>query len=106
MPPPTDDDRRRRWRLHHVECRQIADEWAERGYEYPPPKFPPFPPDLIGLACGARTRAGTPCKITAIYLNGRCKLHGGLSTGPTSKDGKTRSARNGSISKKSKPHEN
>lgn len=31
--------------------------------------------------CGAKTRAGTPCKNPAMP-NGRCKLHGGKSTGP------------------------
>jgi len=44
--------------------------------------------------CGAKTRAGTPCKMTAIYENGRCKLHGGLSTGPKTKEGKKRSSMN------------
>jgi hypothetical protein len=28
--------------------------------------------------CGARTRAGTPCKGLAM-MNGRCRLHGGRS---------------------------
>ncbi|MEA3271552.1 HGGxSTG domain-containing protein [Ralstonia pickettii] len=47
------------------------------------------------MTCGARTRAGTPCKMTAIHRNGRCKLHGGMSTGPRSNAGKARSAANG-----------
>lgn len=34
--------------------------------------------------CGARTRAGGSCRGIAIARNGRCKLHGGLSTGPKS----------------------
>jgi hypothetical protein len=37
--------------------------------------------------CGAKTRAGTPCKAKAVYANGRCKLHGGLSTGAKSAEG-------------------
>jgi hypothetical protein len=41
--------------------------------------------------CGARTRAGTPCKCPAMR-NGRCRLHGGLSTGPTSPEGLARLA--------------
>lgn len=45
--------------------------------------------------CGAKTRAGTPCKRKDLYDNGRCRLHGGLSTGPKTKAGKKRSARNG-----------
>jgi hypothetical protein len=31
--------------------------------------------------CGAKTRRGTPCLGPAMR-NGRCRLHGGLSTGP------------------------
>lgn len=31
--------------------------------------------------CGAKTRSGGPCKKTAL-ANGRCRLHGGKSTGP------------------------
>ena len=45
--------------------------------------------------CGARTRAGTPCKRRDIYASGRCRLHGGLSTGPMTKAGKVRSSENG-----------
>ena len=44
--------------------------------------------------CGAKTRAGKPCKITTIYENGRCKFHGGLSTGPKTVEGKKRSSMN------------
>lgn len=32
-------------------------------------------------ACGARTRGGAACRAPAM-LNGRCRLHGGLSSGP------------------------
>ena len=32
-------------------------------------------------ACGARTRRGAPCRARAM-ANGRCRMHGGLSTGP------------------------
>jgi hypothetical protein len=46
--------------------------------------------------CGARTRAGTPCKRKDIWFpSGRCKLHGGMSTGPKTFEGKQRSAQNG-----------
>jgi hypothetical protein len=31
--------------------------------------------------CGAKNRRGTPCQCPAMP-NGRCRLHGGLSTGP------------------------
>ena len=36
--------------------------------------------------CGARTRTGTPCKNWAMS-NGRCRMHGGLSTGPRTPEG-------------------
>jgi hypothetical protein len=39
--------------------------------------------------CGARTRAGTPCRSPAMP-NGRCRMHGGRSTGPRTLDGLNR----------------
>lgn len=45
--------------------------------------------------CGAKTRAGTPCKQKAIYWNGRCKFHGGLATGPKTEAGKEQCRING-----------
>lgn len=53
--------------------------------------------DAKGGICGAKTRAGTPCKQKALYHSGRCKLHGGLSTGPSTPEGKARSALNGKL---------
>src|SRR5690625_7029205 len=35
--------------------------------------------------CGAKTRSGTPCKNGAME-NGRCRMHGGKSTGPPKKN--------------------
>jgi len=35
--------------------------------------------------CGAKTRKGTPCQKQALE-NGKCKLHGGKSTGPKNKE--------------------
>ncbi|PKN20017.1 MAG: hypothetical protein CVU71_06555 [Deltaproteobacteria bacterium HGW-Deltaproteobacteria-6] len=48
-----------------------------------------------GHTCMARTRSGTPCKRMSRYTSGRCALHGGLSTGPKTPQGKERSSRNG-----------
>lgn len=45
--------------------------------------------------CGAIKKDGTPCRQKAIYANGRCKFHGGLSTGPTTEAGKEQSRING-----------
>ena len=40
--------------------------------------------------CGAKTRSGTPCKAPAM-ANGRCRMHGGKSTGPRTPEGLERS---------------
>jgi hypothetical protein len=36
--------------------------------------------------CGARTRKGTPCRSPAMP-NGRCRMHGGCSTGAKTAEG-------------------
>ncbi len=36
--------------------------------------------------CGARTRPGAPCRQPAM-ANGRCRMHGGRSTGPRTAEG-------------------
>lgn len=35
--------------------------------------------------CGAKNRQGKPCQCKKLYRSGRCKFHGGLSTGPKKK---------------------
>ena len=96
-------EQRRRLRQHHQEFQQIADDWYERGCQYPPPTYPPIPADLVSLTCGATTkRHGTPCKRRDIYLSGRCKYHGGLSTGPKTPEGKAKCAENGRCPKRPK----
>src|ERR1039458_6235724 len=42
--------------------------------------------------CGARTRRGTACQAPAMR-NGRCRMHGGASTGPRTPEGLARSRR-------------
>jgi hypothetical protein len=91
----TDNEKRRRWRKYSRMHAHIAAAWAARGYQYPPPRYPAMPDDLAQLACGAKTRAGTPCKLTALHACGRCKLHGGKSTGPKSEAGRRQAAENG-----------
>lgn len=41
--------------------------------------------------CNARTTTGRPCRAKGLS-NGRCKWHGGLSTGPTTPEGKAKAA--------------
>ena len=49
------------------------------------------PCDLTALPrCGAKTRSGDPCGQHAMR-NGRCRFHGGLSTGPRTLEGRERS---------------
>ncbi len=40
--------------------------------------------------CGARTRSGQPCRAPGIGNGGRCRMHGGLSTGPRTDEGRRR----------------
>jgi len=51
-------------------------EWCNHGYGR---SMPDICHDLV---CGAKTRAGSPCRRRDLYRSGRCRLHGGLSTGP------------------------
>ncbi len=51
---------------------------------------------FCGLMCGATSkRTGQPCRRKDLFASGRCKFHGGMSTGPKSSTGKKRSARKG-----------
>lgn len=51
-----------------------------------------FGPNWPGRRCGAKTRSGAPCKAPAMHDRARCRMHGGLSCGPTSIEGKQRIA--------------
>ena len=46
------------------------------------------------MFCNAKTRDGMPCQSTELLRGGRCRLHGGLSTGPKTLEGKRVSAQN------------
>ena len=46
-----------------------------------------FGPNWPGIRCLAKTRRGTECQRPAYKHNGRCGLHGGLSTGARTLDG-------------------
>jgi hypothetical protein len=86
-------DQRKLWRRYFEVSELLFKKWEKRGF-IGPVNTPPFPEELRGMACGAKTRAGTPCKQKGLYLNGRCKFHGGLSTGPRTQMGKRRSSLN------------
>lgn len=76
---------RKLWKRYWREEAARHAAWADRRSPYPSPGCARFPEELRGLTCGAKTRAGTPCKRRDLYLSGRCRLHGGLSTGPKGK---------------------
>jgi len=46
-----------------------------------------FGPNWPGIRCLAKTRRGTECQSAAYKHNGRCRLHGGLSTGARTLEG-------------------
>ena len=46
-----------------------------------------FGADWPGQRCGAKTSRGTACRRPANKRNGRCRLHGGASSGPRTKEG-------------------
>jgi hypothetical protein len=99
----SENQKRALWRRHFEEHTRAFDAWWAAGGFPLRPAMPAFPELCCGLACGAKTRAGSPCKRTSIFINGRCKLHGGMSTGPITKAGKARAARNGLVPKKRSP---
>ncbi len=81
-----EEEKERRWQLFRDGGPRLAD---------PTWNPPPFPGECLDMICGAKTRAGHPCKRIDLYRNGRCKFHGGMSTGPVTVEGKKRSALNG-----------
>ena len=48
------------------------------------PKLWLYGPHWQGQRCEAKTRGGTLCQRPGNKINGRCRLHGGRSTGPIS----------------------
>lgn len=64
--------------------RELRRGWLKNGN--PPGDF------AKAARCGARTRRGSICQSPAM-ANGRCRLHGGLSTGPRTAEGLERMRR-------------
>ena len=61
------------------------------------PKTWLYGPNWQGIKCEARTRKGTLCQRPGNKINGRCKLHGGRSTGPRTEAGLVRLAKSKTI---------
>ena len=58
-------------------------------------------PKSLRPKCGARCRDGHQCRAPVVWdkennrpVNGRCRMHGGLSTGPRTVAGRLRSLQN------------
>lgn len=86
----------KRLKEHRQLCEAILNKWEEIAFRSPAPELPAFHLSLSALRCGARTKAtGQPCKRTDTFANGKCKYHGGKSTGPKTVEGKRRSSLNG-----------
>ena len=49
-------------------------------------------PAQTPIKCGAKTRSGVPCAKFPIEGKRRCRLHGGLSTGPKTSAGRAASS--------------
>jgi hypothetical protein len=49
-----------------------------------------YGPNWQGTRCEARTRRGTLCQRPGTKQNGKCRLHGGRSTGPKTEQGLAR----------------
>jgi len=49
-----------------------------------------YGPNWQGTRCEARTRRGTLCQRPGTKQNGKCRLHGGCSTGPRTAEGVAR----------------
>jgi hypothetical protein len=75
-------------------CQNKKVDWGDK-IMHSLPAYPAYPEECLGLTCGAKTRKGTPCKRKDLYACGRCRLHGGLSTGPKTSEGKKRASLNG-----------
>ena len=68
----------------HSPKRRSGSGWLKNGN---PPGDPNTAP-----RCDARTRKGKKCRAPAMR-NGRCRMHGGASTGPRTQEGIARSRR-------------
>lgn len=78
-------------KAYHQRSRECFDRWQASGYRHDlKPINEQMPDELRNIPCAAKTRAGTPCKRTDISSNGRCKYHGGNSTGAITVEGKAR----------------
>lgn len=76
-------------KAYYQDSTDSYNEWAAGGYRGQPRERLPYPEFCHGMKCEAKTRSGHPCKNNGTnWANGRCKYHGGASTGPVTPEGK------------------
>jgi len=80
-----DDERRALYR------EWFADAWRQHDAGRYVPSYPDY---LRGLTCGAIKKDGKPCRMTTLGASGRCKFHGGASTGPRTTEGRAKALEN------------
>lgn len=92
--------------LQLADAERRAEFFVTRGFWPPPPilpSYPEFPSACEGMTCGAKAKStGGPCKSKDIHRSGRCRFHGGLSTGPKTANGKL--AALGNLKQVTEPH--
>jgi hypothetical protein len=66
--------------LKRIEQRRLAEQWEDDKVQRV----------TLRERCGARTRQGGQCQAKVVKGKNRCRLHGGLSTGPKTAQGKAR----------------
>lgn len=81
---------------HHVATCWYAVDLVQRWSKRTPKALRPL--------CGARTRRGGHCQARAVNGRKRCRLHGGASTGPRTKEGRENIVRSNQRRRK-KPRE-
>src|SRR4051794_18152556 len=74
--------------LHQVQPGEgVRAEGAENPTERLPDWRMTLPLAQSSRRCGAKTRSGNTCRSPAVRGKTRCRLHGGLSTGPRTAEG-------------------
>jgi hypothetical protein len=87
-------------KAYYKATNQQFDEWRRDGFVSNSLSQIPYPEICRDMKCEAKTRSGHPCKNDGTnWGNGRCKFHGGASTGPVSDIGKKRVPTNASKTK-------
>lgn len=70
---------------------RLSEVRVPRGFEGPYERDAHF--CTLSTPCGAKTRSGHACKKHPVDGKTRCRLHGGMSTGPRTEAGRARCAR-------------